>query len=234
MSFYYEMWDKLEAKYRPEFAPWIKEYKDELNMREVVFIGRAGQGVWTLGELLCAALIENGKYAKTVFVMPGDRRASLARMYIRYSDQPTVFPSCYIYDPDEVVICDASLANFQSVIWDYDVPALLRSMGKDTLCLVNTTQSSRELGLSYQGRLATVDATSIAIRLLGSPDHTNTPILGAYMRATRVLELDSLERALRRYHNPRGEHFFVGTRGEKNMEAARMGYDHLRFPEEER
>jgi len=231
MSFYYDMWNQLEERYKDEFLPFIKEYKGEVNMREVVLIGRAGQGVWTLGELLCATLIENGKYAKTVFVMPGDRRASLARMYIRYSDKPTIFPSSYIYNPDEVVICDASLAHFQSVIWDYDVPALLRIMAKDTLCLVNTTQSSKELGLNYQGRLATVDATSIAINLLGSPDHTNTPILGAYIAATKVIKLEEFEEALKRYHNPRGEHFFSGARGEKNIQAARMGYGNLKFLE---
>lgn len=231
MSFYYDMWSRLEEKYKDEFFPLIQEHKRELNMREAVFIGRAGQGVWTLGELLCAALIENGKYAKTVFVMPGDRRASLARMYVRYSDQPTTFPSSYIYNPDEVVICDASLVHFQSVIWDYDVPALLGTMAKDTLCLVNTTKSAEELGLNYQGRLATVDATSIAMDLLGSPDHTNTPILGAYLAATKVINLEQLERALRGYHNPRGESFFSGPRAEKNIQAARRGHEGLRFLE---
>ena len=231
MSFYYDMWEKLEETYRNEFSSFIAEVKRESNMREVIFIGRAGQGVWTLGELLCATLIETGKYAKTVFAMPGDRRASLARMYIRYSDRPAIFPSSYIYTPDEVVICDASLMEFQSVLWDYDVPALLRDMGRDSTCLINTTKSFKELGLNCKGRVGAVDATSIAIDLLGSPDHINTPLLGAYISATQMIRFEEFEQAIRRYHNPRGELFFSGKRAEKNIQAARMGYENFNYLE---
>jgi 2-oxoacid:acceptor oxidoreductase gamma subunit (pyruvate/2-ketoisovalerate family) len=227
------MWDKLEEKYKDEFSPFMKELKDENNLKEVIFLGRGGQGMWTVGELLCAALIENGKYAKVVFIMTMDRRNTLARSYIRYSDKPMSFPVSYIYNPDELVISDNSIFNFKSLVTDYDVPEVLRKMGKHTLCLINTSKSPKKLGLDYHGRLATVDATSIALEVLGSATHINTPMLGAYIRATKVIKFEDFEQALLRYHNPRGHEIFRGEIGKRNIMGARMGYENLKFWEEQ-
>jgi Pyruvate/2-oxoacid:ferredoxin oxidoreductase gamma subunit len=46
-----------------------------------------------------------------------------------------------------------------------------------------------------------------------------------------VIQLEEFEQALKRYHNPRGEYFFSGARAEKNIQAARIGYENLKFLE---
>lgn len=233
MISYQEMWYRVEEKYQKEFAPFINELKVNANMRELIFLGRGGQGMWTVGELLCSILIKLGKYAKVIFNMTGERRGTLGRSHIRYSDKPIVFPCCYIYNPDVVVISDNTLFDLRSLVTGYDVPALLKRMGKDSICLLNTSRSPKELGLDYRGRIATVDASSISIDVLGNANNVNTPMLGAYIGATKVIKFEELERAILDFRNPRGAQIFGGLVGDKNIRAARMGYENFKFWEEE-
>jgi pyruvate ferredoxin oxidoreductase gamma subunit len=61
----------------------------------------------------------------------------------------------------------------------------------------------------------TVDATSLAMKLLGRPI-TNTAMLGAIVRATEVVKLDSLLKVV----NER----FSGKIGEMNIELVKEAY----------
>jgi len=235
MSFYTEMWDKLEKKYE-EFSPYVEEYKKEANMKEAIFLGRGGQGVWTMGELFGALMVEIGKYTKVIFIMTGERRAAITRSFVRYSDKPISFPNSYIYMPDDVVVNESSLLNLRSIISDYDVPALLGKLRENNFLIINTTKSPKELGLNNcRARIVTIDATSIALKtgLFERDLHTNTTMLGTYLAVRKLVEIDQLERVIPTYHNPRSHEIFKGLVGGKNIEAARLGYENFKVWEEQ-
>ena len=231
MTKYTEMWERVEGKHKPTYGKYFEEYKKSVNMREVIFLGRGGEGMWMAGELLCSALINMGKYAKVIFMMTGERRGALTRSYIRYADAPTDFPAAYIYKPDELVIGDYSVRNLVSLITDVDVPAMIRRMEPDSLCIINSSKPPQALDLAFAGRLAAVDATNIALKVLGNEFFVNMALVGAYAAATGVMELSFLQQCMKEYRNPRGRKPFSGKAGEVNLEAARLGFEGLRFSE---
>ncbi len=65
------------------------------------------------------------------------------------------------------------------------------------LALINHPGNYEDSGLSGDFRVATVDATKIALETLGRPI-TNTAILGALARVTDFVKMKSLEEAVRR------------------------------------
>jgi len=67
--------------------------------------------------------------------------------------------------------------------------------------------------------VATVDATKIAKEILGVPI-TNTTMLGALVKATQVVKIDSLLKPL--------EHRF-GFLTDKNVKAMKAAYEHTRM-----
>ena len=129
------MWDIVENKYKHEYGPLIEEYKNSVNLREVILLGRGGYGMWVAGELLSAALISSGKFAKSIFVMSMDRRNSPTRSFVRFADAPVTFPSSHVYQPDDMVIADSSLLGFQSAVFDIDIPQWLGKLDANGICV---------------------------------------------------------------------------------------------------
>ena len=65
-------------------------------------------------------------------------------------------------------------------------------------------------------KLITIDATSIALRVLGLPI-TNTTLMGAFAAATGEIRFNALENALK--------HRFPGELAVKNIAAAKTAFD---------
>jgi pyruvate ferredoxin oxidoreductase gamma subunit len=65
-------------------------------------------------------------------------------------------------------------------------------------------------------KLITIDATSIALEVLGLPI-TNTTLMGAFAAATGEIKFSALENALR--------HRFKGELADKNIMAAKKAYE---------
>jgi Pyruvate/2-oxoacid:ferredoxin oxidoreductase gamma subunit len=89
--------------------------------------------------------------------------------------------------------------------------------------VVNSPAEPRDLGLPAEYRVATVDASAIAVRHgLGSASQpvVNTAILGAFARATGVVGLDEVLAAI--------EHG-VPTRTEENRAAAVEAHEAVRM-----
>jgi pyruvate ferredoxin oxidoreductase gamma subunit len=151
-------------------------------MIEVRFHGRGGQGAVTSAEMLALAAIEEGKYAQGFPSFGPERRGAPVIAYSRVNDKPIRLRS-RIYSPDIVVILDASLLKIID-------PS--QGLKKEGLLIINThkpiEQIRREFG--YQMRLAIVDADRIAREELGIPI-TNTTMLGALVKASGIVNLDS-------------------------------------------
>ncbi|MGB9700718.1 MAG: 2-oxoacid:acceptor oxidoreductase family protein [Thermodesulfobacteriota bacterium] len=151
-------------------------------MIEVRFHGRGGQGAVTSAEMLALAAIEEGKYAQGFPSFGPERRGAPVVAFARVNDKPIRLRS-KIYQPDVVVVLDPSLLKIMDPSQGLKDSGLLIINSHKTIELIR-----QEFG--YQMRLAVVDAERIAREELGLPI-TNTTMLGALVKASGIVNLDS-------------------------------------------
>jgi len=150
-------------------------------MREIRFHGRGGQGAVIASNILANAAFLEGKDVQAFPYFGVERRGAPVTAFTRIDDRP-IRIKYNIYNPNYVVVLDESLLKA------VDVTAGLRDPGT---VIVNTRRPKEAVGLRA-GRLATVDATGIAIAHdLGSrvAPIVNTVMLGAFVTATKEVEL---------------------------------------------
>jgi pyruvate ferredoxin oxidoreductase gamma subunit/2-oxoisovalerate ferredoxin oxidoreductase gamma subunit len=95
-----------------------------------------------------------------------------------------------ITNPDIVVVLDAGLMRTINVT---------AGLKPDGLLLVNTDLPPDKASTGFRGRIATIDATGIALSLgLGTKAMpiVNTALLGALARASGIVSLDSVRKAV--------------------------------------
>jgi len=182
-------------------------------MREIRFHGRGGQGAVTTAELLARASISEGKWAQAFPSFGPERRGAPVLAFCRVSEHK-IFHRCQIRQPDIVVVLDPSLL---------DVLDPTEGLKPDGLLVVNSELGPEQLkqNYKYNCKVATVDASKIAKEVLGLPI-TNTAMLGALLKASRIIKLESLEEPLR-------ERF--GRNGEINLQACQRAYQETRTEE---
>lgn len=157
-------------------------------MLEIRFHGRGGQGAVTASRILALAAFNEGKYVLSFPFFGTERRGAPVTSFTRI-DEKRIFLRTQIYDPDVIVVLDPS------VMKSTDVAKGLREGGK---MVINSTRQPGSFDLPYD--IATVDATSIAIRhSLGNRANpiVNTAILGAFASATGTVSVDSIVAATR-------------------------------------
>jgi len=163
-------------------------------MKELIEIrwhGRGGQGVVTAGKLLAETALGTGQYFQAFPDYGPERMGAPIRSYTRLSSRPITIHS-QIENPDIVLVLDPTLLG--------TVP-VAEGLKEDGVLLVNTSmrpEEVREITGFHTGKVFTVDASHIAIEEMGR-EITNTPMLGAFARATGLFELDALEEQIRRW-----------------------------------
>lgn len=176
-------------------------------MIEIRIHGRGGQGAVTSAEMIALAAIEEQKYAQGFPSFGPERRGAPVVAFARVDEKPIRLRS-KIYQPDVAVVLDPTLLKI------LDPSQGLKPGG---LLIINTNKSIQQIKaeFGYQARIATVDADLIAREELGLPI-TNTTMIGALVRATGLVQLDSLIRPL--------QHRF-GKAGERNVKALRRAFN---------
>jgi len=184
-------------------------FRGFMALKEIRFHGRGGQGSVTAAELLAKAVFNEGKYVQAFALFGAERRGAPVKAFARIDDEEILVRS-QIYSPDYVVILDSSLL---AII---DVTEGLKEGG---LVLINTRKKPEEIQLRTNSRLATVDATGIALELsllvAGLPV-VNTAILGAFAKATNEVKLESVTSVIKET--------WPGKIGEKNAYAAELAF----------
>ncbi|WP_456366497.1 pyruvate/ketoisovalerate ferredoxin oxidoreductase subunit gamma [Thermococcus sp.] len=178
-------------------------------MIEVRFHGRGGQGAVTAANILASSAFKEGKYVQAFPFFGVERRGAPVTAFTRIDDKPIRIKT-QIYEPDIVVVLDPSLLE------TVDVTAGLKDGGT---VIINTEKSKDEVLKELKkkpAKLALVDATTIALEVLGLPI-TNTAILGAVAKATGIVGLDYVKEAIKET--------FSGALGEKNAKAAEEAYN---------
>lgn len=181
---------------------------------EVRWHGRGGQGVVTASDLLARAAVLEGKYVYHAPEFGPERRGAPVRAYTRISDEP-IEQHFGVYTPDAVVVIDPSLQTETSLI--------LEGVKEGGLLVVNASEVNRGLleeAKSLKLSVWSVDAFKVAMSVFGRPLY-NTPMLGAFVRASGVVKLESVLRAVEeRFKNPQ----LVA----RNAEAIKMCYEEVR------
>lgn len=192
-------------------------------MFDIRFHGRGGQGVVICANMLAGALAAEGKYALSFPLFSGDRRGGPVTAFVRVGESSAEVPRCQIYAPDCLLLMHASLLGARDAKGRPDV---LYGFKEGGLILVNSSRSPEELGIPVRAVIATVNATGIAERLgLGTATSrpVNTAILGALVRATALVAIESLEVAIRSD---------VPEKIDLNLAAAREAYESVTIMKE--
>ncbi|MFC1958754.1 2-oxoacid:acceptor oxidoreductase family protein [Chloroflexota bacterium] len=187
---------------------------DTAGFVEIRWHGRGGQGAVTSAELLAKAAISEGKYAQAFPSFGPERRGAPVLAFDRISDKEPIRVRAEITEPDAVVVLDSGL------ICIVNVSSGLKEGG---MIIMNTKRSLEDVATEFGNKfgLAVVDATKIARELLGV-NIVNTTMLGALLRATGVVKLESLGKPL--------EDRF-GRLAERNFDAMKNAFEETRLKE---
>jgi 2-oxoacid:acceptor oxidoreductase gamma subunit (pyruvate/2-ketoisovalerate family)/2-oxoacid:acceptor oxidoreductase delta subunit (pyruvate/2-ketoisovalerate family) len=111
--------------------------------------------------------------------------------FTRISTEP-IRLHCAIYDPDVVIVLDNTLLK--------SVPVTAGLNREDNVLIINSGEDPavlrKNLGVT-KGKVWTVPATEIALRILGAPI-TNTALLGVVAKSTGIVTLDGIEKNTQR------------------------------------
>jgi 2-oxoacid:acceptor oxidoreductase gamma subunit (pyruvate/2-ketoisovalerate family) len=177
-------------------------------MREFRVHGRGGQGAVMGCKVAGLAASLQGIYALSLPQYGFERRGAPVTVFLRFSDQP-ITDCSPVVSPDGIVVLDPKLLQLTRLITPGIKPG--------GIAILNTKQPPQEIDLGVPlSRVATVDATGIALDTIGRPI-TNTAILGAFCAVAEVIKLDSLIQALSR--------LMPDNNLEKNLEAVRRAHE---------
>jgi 2-oxoacid:acceptor oxidoreductase gamma subunit (pyruvate/2-ketoisovalerate family) len=181
---------------------------------EIRFQGRGGQGAVVASEILGRALFDEGKYPQSFSVFGGERRGAPVRGYLRVDNKPILL-KCQIKKPDHEIVFDLTLTE------DLDSPSELKP---DGIILVNTHLGIDAFEKIRSFKLGLVDASSIA-RSAGLGHTLNTAILGAYVRLTGLVRMQTMIETVRK---------MVPSKIDANIRALERGFEtvHIYTPQE--
>jgi pyruvate ferredoxin oxidoreductase gamma subunit len=188
--------------------------KEKDKIIEIRWHGRGGQGAVTSAELLATAAIEEGKFAQAFPSFGPERRGAPVLVFNRISNASPIRARVAVTNPDIVVILDPGLLSITDVT---------SGLKKDGTLVINTAKTLVDIKSELSGpwRLAVVNATSIARELIGVPI-VNTTMLGALLKATGIIKLESLAEPLK-------ERF--GARAKGNIDACHKAYEETKIGE---
>lgn len=186
-----------------------------MNLFEIRFHGRGGQGAVTGAKILGDATRMENKHFQAFAHYGAERRGAPVMAFTRIADEAIRIHS-YIYEPETIVILDETLL---------EIPSVQEGMNEDTYVVINTPKSPKDIKL--KGKISTVDATKIALDvgiLVAGIAVVNTIMLGAVARATNIVTIESVKDAIRKGLAGLPEKVI-----ETNVEAAQRAYNELQM-----
>ncbi len=178
---------------------------------EIRWHGRGGQGAVTSAQILAEAAYYAGyKGVTSAPYFGAERRGAPVTATTRFSSEPIRVYS-EVETPDVVMVLDESLLKFSDVI---------SGLNQGGWLVVNSMRRPAEIGLMGEFQIVTANATEIAHELglvVAGVTVVNTPILGAFLRATGLLSLDSVRQAIM------GK--FSATDADRNFRAVQLAFE---------
>ncbi|MBM3331046.1 pyruvate synthase [candidate division WOR-3 bacterium] len=187
---------------------------------EIRWHGRGGQGAKTAALLFGESALDTGLYIQAFPEYGPERMGAPVAAFNRLSDKP-IRSHAGVKTPRVVVVLDASLIE----------PArVTEGLMDDGILLVNSNVEPAELRKRLQLpsgiKLYVVDASKIAMETVGK-NVPNTPMLGALVKVTGVLEFEPMMEAIKHKLAEKfrgGKEKFV----EPNLVSIRRAYEEVR------
>lgn len=183
-------------------------------MIEIRFHGRGGQGAVVASKLLASAFFKEGKSVQSFPAFGVERRGAPVMAFLRIDDERIKLRT-NIYQPDHIVVLDPTLI---------EVVDVTGGLKPDGWVLINSDRHPRELRVFSSFRVATIDASRIAVKnRLGSRTQpiVNTAILGAFSRATGLVRIEAVVESIEES---------APTKKEENVQAALEAYEKTVLP----
>ncbi len=159
-------------------------------MIEIRMHGRGGQGGVIAAKILASAIFKEGRFAQSFPSFGVERRGAPVLAFTRVDDKPIRLRTA-IYEPDHLIILDATLIKFTNVF---------SGLKRGGTILVNTFSPLSTFNFPEDYTAAAVDAAGIAVRHgLGTKSMpiVNSSILGAFARFSGVVGIDAIVEAIR-------------------------------------
>ncbi|WP_069806787.1 2-oxoacid:acceptor oxidoreductase family protein [Vulcanisaeta thermophila] len=179
-------------------------------LTELIILGRGGQGGVTAARILVSAALKDGKWGQAIPEFGAERRGAVVKAYARISDEPISMHS-NVRRADVLVVLTSRVLDL------VNLDELMKS--PDSIVIVNSPTFVKTGYRTYY-----VDATGISEKLglvIAGWHIVSTPMIGAVVRVTGIVTLDSVIRSLPE---------FIGRESlvRLNAEAVRMGYESVR------
>jgi 2-oxoacid:acceptor oxidoreductase gamma subunit (pyruvate/2-ketoisovalerate family) len=158
------------------------------DLTEVRLHGRGGQGTVVASLILARAAMIEGRSVQAFPEFGVERRGAPVTAYLRIANSP-IHLRCRVERPDHVLVLDPALLD------RIDLPAPAGGV-----LVANSPLPPSRLAVPAGWRVASLDATRIArARKLGSGalPIVNSPMAGAFARATGIVGLAALLAAIR-------------------------------------
>ena len=155
-------------------------------MIEIRFHGRGGQGAVTASRVLAIAAFLEGHHSQSIPMYGTERRGAPVTAFVRIGEKSRMIRSL-VHEPDYVVVLDPLLRNTVNIT---------EGLKPGGTIIINSAALPEEIEFTSEYKIATVDATKVALETIGRPI-TNTAILGAFVRGTGEVKLESLIEAVK-------------------------------------
>ncbi len=182
-------------------------------MQEIRFHGRGGQGTVVASIVLAKEKKKKKKKSPPFPLFGVERRGAPVEAYLRIDDR-NIRVRSNVYTPDHVLVQDAKLLETVDVT---------RGLKPGGWILLNAARAPEDLRPFAGFRLATVDATHIAVGYrLGTKTHPmiNTAMLGAFARSLQMPPIEAVAEAICRE---------VPVKTDQNVAAARQAFASVNF-----
>jgi len=159
-------------------------------MKEIRWHGRGGQGGFTASRLLGIAAGMFEKKHALAFPSFGPERRGAPVLAFTKIDDTKIHDRSEVENSDYVVIMDETLIN----------PSIVKGIRPGATILVNTNNVSRYKELE-QFKTVQIDATSIAMEILGRPI-TNTAMYGALVAVSGLVSKEAAISSIKQEMKP--------------------------------
>ena len=186
---------------------------------EIRWHGRGGQGAKTAALLLADAALSSGKYVQAFPEYGPERMGAPVASFNRVASGP-IYLHSGVTSPHVVIVLDPTLV---------DSVDITEGVPQDGVIIINTEKAPADirkaLGITGAIKVFTVDASKISTETIGR-DIPNTPMLGALIKATGMLDFkemfDDMKKKLEKKFKTKPEVV------EGNLKAIERAYNEVR------
>lgn len=154
-------------------------------LTEIRWHGRGGQGAKTAALLFADAALAQGKYVQAFPEYGPERMGAPVAAFDRVSAKPILLHSG-VTSPDIVVVLDPTLI---------DTVDVTEGIPQNGTIIINTEKIPadirKDLNIGASIKVYTIDASTISKETIGR-EIPNTPMLGALIKATGILDFNAM------------------------------------------